>query len=82
MPSVTVFTQPGCPTCAQVKGYLKGRGVEFSERNVQADESAMEELHERGYSATPLTLVGDVEILGMNRTKFEKALGAASEIMS
>lgn len=79
-PTVTVFSQPGCPTCAQVKAFLKARGVEYTERDVSSDEEAMRELDERGYSATPLTVVGDTEILGMNRVKFEKVLPAREEV--
>lgn len=74
-PSITVFTQPGCPTCTQVKSYLKGRGLAFEERDVRADDAALQDLHERGYAATPLTIVDDQEILGMNRSRFESVLG-------
>jgi len=73
-PSVTVYTQPGCPTCMQVKAYLKARGVAFDERDVRADDAALQALHDRGYAATPLTIVDGREILGMNRTKLEAAL--------
>lgn len=75
-PSITVFTQPGCPTCMQVKSYLKGRGLAFDERDVRADDAALQELQDRGYAATPLTIVDGQEILGMNRAKFESVLGA------
>ncbi len=78
MTDVTIFTQPHCPSCHQVKAFLHARGVSFHERDVAADETAMRELHERGYAATPLTVVGDQEILGMNRTRFEQVLGSAS----
>jgi glutaredoxin len=80
--SVIVYSQPGCPTCHQVKSYLQNRGVEFEERNVAADEKAYEELHERGYAATPLTVIGRHEILGMNRTRFEAVLGRPAEALS
>lgn len=75
-PSITVFTQPGCPTCTQVKSYLKARGLVFDERDVRADDAALQELQHRGYAATPLTLVDGQEILGVNRAKFEQALGS------
>lgn len=75
--TVIIFTQAGCPACHQVKSFLKARGVTYVERDVQTDEAAMAELRARGYAATPLTLVGDVEVLGMNRQKLEAALGAS-----
>lgn len=72
---VTIFTQPGCPTCVQLKSYLKSHGIEYVERDVSADPSAFAELHERGYAATPLTIVGEREVLGMNRTRLDAILG-------
>ena len=74
-PRIVIFSQPGCPTCQQVKAYLSGRGLSYEERDVSSDEAAFNELQERGYAATPLTVVGDVEILGMNRIKLNNALG-------
>ena len=74
-PSITVFSQPGCPTCQQVKAYLEGRGLLFEERDVRADDAALHELRDRGYAATPLTIIDGQEILGMNRAKFEQVLG-------
>ncbi|MBM3460559.1 MAG: glutaredoxin family protein [Armatimonadetes bacterium] len=76
--SVIVFSQPGCPACGQVKSYLTAQGVPFEERNVQADEQAWQELHDRGYSATPLTLVNGEEILGFNRAKLDRVLAAVA----
>ena len=79
-PEVIVYSQPGCPTCAQVKSFLKARGVEYTERDVSSDEAAYRELEARGYAATPVTVVGDVEILGMNRARFEKVLPPRPEV--
>lgn len=79
---VIVFTQPGCPTCNQLKKYLENRHVAFTERDVSADESAYQELHDRGYAATPLTVIGEVEILGLNRAKFDAVLGAPQGVTS
>ena len=77
-PSIVVFSQPGCPTCQQVKAYLSSRELPFEERDVSSDESAFNELQARGYAATPLTIVGDIEILGMNRVRFGQVLGSAA----
>ena len=79
-PQIVVFSQPGCPTCAQVKSFLKARNLDFVDRDVSTDEEAMRELEERGYSATPVTVVGDVEILGMNRVRFDKVLPARTDV--
>lgn len=73
-PAVTIFSQPGCPTCMQVKSYLQARSVGYTERDITTDEQAMAELFDRGFSATPLTLIGDLEVLGFNRPKLESAI--------
>jgi len=69
-----VYTQPGCPACHQVKSFLKAREVPYEERDVSSDEAAFQELHDRGYAATPLTVIGEHEILGLNRQRFEAVL--------
>lgn len=81
-PEVTLFSQPGCPTCVQVKSFLKARGVMYNDRDVSTDDGAMSDLEKRGYSATPLIVVGDVEILGMNRIQLDKAFPARAEVTS
>jgi len=64
----------------QLKSFLKSRDIAYVERDVTTDEAAYAELHERGYAATPLTVIGDLEVLGMNRTKLESALGASQPV--
>ncbi|MHB2017514.1 MAG: glutaredoxin family protein [Candidatus Xenobia bacterium] len=68
-----IFTQTGCPTCESVKAFLTARGVAWQERDVSHDAAAFDELHARGYRATPLTVIGEAEILGLDRRKFALA---------
>ena len=44
MAKVTIFTSSTCPHCHTAKDYLKEKGVEFEERNVQNDPEARKEL--------------------------------------
>jgi glutaredoxin len=40
--SVTIYTTRWCPDCWRTKSFLKARGVEFREVNIERDESAEE----------------------------------------
>jgi len=70
--TVVVFTMPGCQHCAGVKAYLAEKGIEFTERNVLEDDSAMADFRELGFRGTPVTLVGEETIIGFDRTRFDE----------
>ena len=42
-----------------MKEFLSQNNIEFTERNVAADETALAELEKLGYLTTPVTLVGE-----------------------
>jgi glutaredoxin len=42
METLTMYTAPWCPDCRRAKTFLKERGVEFHEVNIEEDESAEE----------------------------------------
>jgi glutaredoxin len=42
MEPLTMYTTGWCPDCWRVKSFLKARGVEFREVNIEEDESAEE----------------------------------------
>ena len=37
---ITMYTSTCCPDCRRAKSFLKERGVEFREVNIETDESA------------------------------------------
>ncbi len=61
--------------CGKVKEFLSQNGVEFTERNVAADEAALAELQKLGYMTTPVTLVDGQAVVGFDRAKLEQFLG-------
>lgn len=75
--TVVVFTMPGCQHCAGVKAYLAEKGIEFTERNVLEDDSAMADFRELGFRGTPVTLVGDEAIVGFDRNRFDEIFADA-----
>ncbi|MFY9583199.1 MAG: glutaredoxin family protein [Candidatus Acidiferrales bacterium] len=58
-----------------MKEFLSQNGVEFTERNVAADQAALAELENLGYMTTPVTLVDGEAVVGFDRAKLEQLLG-------
>jgi len=44
---VIVYTTSWCPYCVKAKAYLKSKGVDFVEKNIEEDEAAYRELSEK-----------------------------------
>jgi glutaredoxin len=42
MEPITMYTSAWCPDCCRAKTFLKERGVEYREVNIEEDESAEE----------------------------------------
>ena len=57
MNSVLLYTSPGCPDCAAVKRYLRGRGVAFEERDVTQPGVAEEAKSRYGVRIAPITVI-------------------------
>lgn len=61
--------------CNRAKEFLSSKGVEFEERDVSRDESALEELQKRGLMTTPVILVDGEAVVGFDREKLVSLLG-------
>ncbi|EGY79506.1 glutaredoxin-like protein NrdH [Peptoniphilus indolicus ATCC 29427] len=57
------------------KDYLKEKGIEFEEKNVQNDAQARSELMEKGYSGVPVIVVGTEEIVGFDKARLDTLIG-------
>ena len=60
-----------------VKVYLSRKGLEFTERNVSEDDAARDDLLAMGLRSTPVTVIGDQNVVGYSPPKLEAALKAA-----
>lgn len=58
-----------------MKEFLHQKGVEFTEKDVSADDQALDELTEKGFAATPVTMIDGEAVVGFNRAKLEQLLG-------
>ena len=61
--------------CDRVKEFLSQEQVEFTERNILEDTSAVDELAQLGYMTTPVTLIGDEIVVGFDQQKLTELLG-------
>jgi glutaredoxin 3 len=59
-----------------VKEFLHQRGIAFTEKDVSVDEQAFNELEEKGFFATPVTVIDGEAVVGFNRAKLEALLGS------
>jgi glutaredoxin 3 len=60
--------------CGKVKEFLSQNKIEFVDRNIAADETALAELEKLGYMTTPVTVVDGEVVVGFDRAKLESLL--------
>jgi glutaredoxin len=66
--------------CGQVKEYLSQKHIQFEDRDITKDPSAVSELQKLGFLTSPVTVVGDKVIVGFDVRKLDEALkGLARE---
>ena len=72
---VTIYSTNTCPYCVMAKDYFKEKGVEFVEKNVQADHAAAKEMVEKTHQlGVPVIDIDGTIILGFDRGAIDKAL--------
>jgi glutaredoxin len=60
--------------CGMVKEYLSQKQIQFEDRDLTKDPSAILELQKLGFMTTPVTVVGDKVVIGFDAAKLEAAL--------
>ena len=60
--------------CGQVKEYLSQEQIQFDDRDVTTDPSAILKLQELGFMTSPVTVVEDKVIVGFDVPKLDEAL--------
>lgn len=74
MKNVVVYTSNTCPYCTLAKNYLDEKGVTYSEKNVQTDKTARQELMAMGHMGVPVVVIDGVEIVGFDKDKIDDQL--------
>ena len=60
--------------CNQAKEYLSQEGIEFQEKDIAQDPSALTDLKKLGYMTTPVILINGAVIVGFDPEKIDRAL--------
>lgn len=71
---VKIYTLPDCGYCKQVKAFLKEKGVDYVEIDLDSSRAGQEFMNTRGYSGTPVTVIGGEEIVGLDLKRLEKLI--------
>ncbi len=70
-----VYTQPGWGACHQETEFLSQKGVEFTEKDIQSDPEALQELLQMNSQATPTTVIDGEVIVGFAKKQISEKLG-------
>lgn len=76
MSKAIVYSSTHCNFCKQLKTYLTEQDIPFEERNIDTSEVYAKELQNLGMSSVPVTVIGEMTILGLNPTRIKKAIAA------
>ncbi|MBU5437038.1 glutaredoxin family protein [Tissierella sp. MSJ-40] len=74
MANVVVYTSSTCPYCVTAKDYLKEKGVDYTEKNIQTDKAARKELMGMGHMGVPVILIDGEEVVGFDQEKIDDLL--------
>ena len=60
--------------CGKVKEFLSQNRVDFTDRNIAADDAALKELEKIGYMTTPVTVIDGEVVIGFDVAKLRSLL--------
>ncbi len=73
--SITVYTRTTCAPCRTLKHYLKTKGHEFIEKNVDEDPKHMDDvIKQTGFQMVPMTVINGEAVMGLNLAKINSLL--------
>ncbi len=64
--------------CGKVKEFLSQNKVDFTDRNIAADDAALKELEKLGYLTTPVTVIDGEVVVGFDVAKLRNLLQLSS----
>lgn len=75
MKKVIIYTTSWCPFCELTKEFLKEKGIEYEEKNVENDPQAREEMIQKsGQLGVPVIDIEGKIIIGYSPEEIEEAL--------
>lgn len=74
-PTITIYSTPTCAFCHQAKEYFKSKGLEYTDKDITADQEALKfVVEEVGQAVTPIITIDKTTIIGFDRAKIDDAL--------
>ncbi|MBI2039142.1 MAG: glutaredoxin family protein [Candidatus Niyogibacteria bacterium] len=76
MANVTIYTTPTCVYCKMTKEFFKAHNIQYTEKDVAADEVARKEMFEKsGQMGVPVIFIDGEMIVGFDQKKLSELLG-------
>lgn len=69
MKKVTVYTTQSCGYCKMAKAFLAQNSIQYTERDIERDAEAREELIQRNISGVPVLMIGSDIVVGFDKEK-------------
>jgi glutaredoxin len=60
--------------CGKVKEFLSQNKIDFTDRNIATDETALADLEKIGYMTTPVTVIDGEVVVGFDLAKLRTLL--------
>lgn len=77
--NITTYTTPTCPFCKQLRAFLNGQNIEYTNHDVSADTTKAEEMiHKSGQMGVPVIIIDEEIVVGFDKTKIEELLKTGS----
>ena len=78
-PKITMYTRPGCPDVARAAYFLRQRGLEWDEIDIEGDAAAKKQVVEwTGREVTPTLWIGDTMLVEPDAAEIDAALAKAA----
>ncbi|MEX2405679.1 MAG: glutaredoxin family protein [Candidatus Paceibacterota bacterium] len=75
MSNVTIYSTNACVHCNHAKAFFEENDIEYTNKNVQEDPQARQEMVKKsGQMGVPVIMIDDEIIVGFNESKLREAL--------
>ena len=72
---IVLFTQGWCEYSEMVRLHLESRGQRYTERDVDTDPTARDDMLKLGASGTPVTVIDGEVVVGFDEEAIDELLG-------
>jgi len=75
--TVVLYSQGYCEFSEMVRLHLESRGQPYTEKDVDVDAAARQEMIDLGGTATPVTVIDGEVVIGFDEASIDQLLGFA-----